>query len=401
MSSFVIIGGGLAGAKTAEQLREQGFDGSITLIGDESVLPYDRPPLSKDVLQGKAEADSALVHDEQWYADHDVEVRRGTTALALDLTAKTVDLADGSSVAFDRLTIATGASPRLLDVPGAHLDGVHYLRRIEDALALRTALETGQSLVVIGAGWIGLEVAAAARAAGVPTTVVESASFPLERALGAELGLFFAQLHRANGVDLRLNSGVEAIEGQGRVTGVRLSDGEVVPADLVVVGVGIVPNVTIAEGLDVDNGILVDEHLRTSHPDVFAAGDVANAFHPVLGRRIRVEHWANALNQPAVVAAGMLGADAVYDSLPYFYSDQYDVGMEYVGYVNPAEAELVIRGDLGSKEFIAFWLQGGAVKAGMNVNVWDVVEDVRALILSGRQVDPARLADTAVPLADV
>lgn len=401
MSSFVIIGGGLAGAKTAEQLREQGFDGSITLIGDESVLPYDRPPLSKDVLQGKAEADSALVHDEQWYADHDVEVRRGTAALALDLTAKTVDLADGSSVAFDRLTIATGASPRLLDVPGAHLDGVHYLRRIEDALALRSALQTGQSLVVIGAGWIGLEVAAAARAAGVPTTVVESAAFPLERALGAELGLFFAQLHRANGVDLRLNSGVETIEGQGRVTGVRLSDGEVVPADLVVVGVGIVPNVTIAEGLDVDNGILVDEHLRTSHPDVFAAGDVANAFHPVLGRRIRVEHWANALNQPAVVAAGMLGADAVYDRLPYFYSDQYDVGMEYVGYVNPAEAELVIRGDLGSKEFIAFWLQGGAVKAGMNVNVWDVVEDVRALILSGRQVDPARLADTAVPLADV
>jgi 3-phenylpropionate/trans-cinnamate dioxygenase ferredoxin reductase subunit len=400
---FVIVGGGLAGAKTAENLRALGFDGRLTLVGDESVLPYERPPLSKDVLQGKAGPDTALVHPESWYADTEVEVHRGTAATAIDLRDKSVSLSDGSALRFDKLALTTGSRPRLLDIAGSHLDGIHYLRRLEDSLRIGTALQPGSSLVIVGAGWIGLEVAAAARAAGVDTTVVEAAALPLLRVLGPEMAGVFADLHRANGVHLMLATGIDGFEGESRVTGVRLTDGRVLPADTVVVGVGVMPNVELAAdaGLETDNGILADEHLRTSHPDVYVAGDVANAFHPVLQRRLRVEHWANALNQPAVTAAGMLGQNATYDRLPYFYTDQYDLGMEYVGHADPGSSSLVVRGDLEAREFVAFWLADGRVHAGMNVNVWDVVDDVRGLILSGSSVDAERLADPAVPLADV
>jgi 3-phenylpropionate/trans-cinnamate dioxygenase ferredoxin reductase subunit len=400
---FVIVGGGLAGARTAKFLRDRGFEGHVTLVAEESVLPYERPPLSKDVLQGKAEPDSTFVHPASWYDEHHVDVLRGSAATHLDLGHKTLGLSDGTRLSFDRLALTTGSRPRQLQIPGSQLPGVHYLRRLEDSLHIRTALQPGKSLVIIGAGWIGLEVASAARAADVETTIVETAPLPLQRVLGTEMAGLFADLHRANGVTLLLNSGVEAFEGDDRITGVRLTDGTVLPADAVVVGVGIVPNVELAAeaGLEVDNGIIADEHLRTSHPDVFVAGDVANAFHPVLGRRVRMEHWANALNQPEVTAAGMLDQDAVYDRLPYFYTDQYDLGMEYVGQTDPDAATLVVRGDTESREFIAFWLAQGRVQAGMNVNVWDVVEDVRGLILSGRSVDPQRLADPAVPLSDV
>lgn len=400
---FVIVGGGLAGAKTAEHLRDSGFDGRLTLVGDESVLPYERPPLSKDVLQGKAGPDSTFVHPESWYADAGVELHRGTTATAIDLVDRTLSLSDGGALRFDKLALTTGSRPRLLDIPGSHLDGIHYLRRLEDSLHIGTALKPGSSLVIVGAGWIGLEVAAAARAAGVDTTVVEAAALPLLRVLGPEMAGVFAEVHRANGVELLLDTSIDGFEGGARVSGVRLTDGRVLSADSVVVGVGVVPNVELAAeaGLETDNGILADEHLRTSHPDVYVAGDVANAFHPVLQRRLRVEHWANALNQPAVTAASMLGQDATYDRLPYFYTDQYDLGMEYVGHADPASSSLVVRGDVEAREFIAFWMAEGRVLAGMNVNVWDVVEDIRTLILWGTTVDPERLADPAVPLADV
>jgi 3-phenylpropionate/trans-cinnamate dioxygenase ferredoxin reductase subunit len=399
----VIVGAGLAGAKTAEHLRDVGFEGRITLLGDESRPPYDRPPLSKDVLQGKAGPESAYLHPEQWYADNAIDLRLGNPVTGLDVSAKTVTTADGEVLDFDKLVIATGSSPRLLEVPGADLDGVHYLRRMEDAQRLLAAFDQGSSAVIIGGGWIGLEAAAAARAAGLSVAVLEAGDIPLGRVLGPDMAGVFTDLHKANGVDVQVNVQVQSLVGEaGRVVGVRLADGREYPADVVVVGVGIIPNTHLARsaGLVVDNGIVVDEHLRTAHRDVYAVGDVANAAHPVLGERIRVEHWANAVNQPAVAAAGVVGQEAVYDRLPYFYSDQYDVGMEYVGHAGPDD-QVVTRGDVTGRQFLAFWVREGRVVAGMNVNVWDVVEDVRAMILSGRQVDVARLTDPAVPLSQV
>jgi 3-phenylpropionate/trans-cinnamate dioxygenase ferredoxin reductase component len=401
----LIVGGGLAAAKTAEALRAGQFRGPITVLGDEPHRPYERPPLSKAYLQGTAERDSVFVHAASWYGDHDVDLRLGAPAVTLDRDDHRVTLADGTSVGYDRLVLATGSSPRPLDVPGEDLAGVHHLRRIEDSDGIRAAFARAGRVVIVGSGWIGLETAAAARAAGAAVTVLGRSALPLLRVLGPELAGLFAELHRDHGVDLRSGAGVGAITGRdGAVTGVDLTDGTHLDADTVVVGVGAAPNEGLARdaGLDVDDGILVDEHLRTSDPDVFAAGDVANAWNPFLQRRIRVEHWANALNQPMVVAAGILGRDAAYDRLPYFYSDQYDLGMEYVGYAAPGEYdEVVVRGDRGSRELIAFWLSEGRVLAGMNVNVWDVVEPVRALILSRRAVDVARLADPGTPLEDV
>lgn len=397
MERFVIIGAGLAGAKTAEHLRAQGFDGAITLIGEEPLHPYERPPLSKGILKGTADAESAFVHDPQWYTENAVELLLDTQVTGIDLDDRRVRLPSGD-LDFTKLALTTGARPRHLDIPGADLSGVHYLRRLPEAERLREVFAEVGRIVVVGAGWIGLEVAAAARESGVDVTVVEAAELPLLNVLGPRMAEVFAQVHRSHGVALELGVGVESFVGTDRVAAVRLSDGRNLAADAVVVGVGVVPNVEPAAGLTIDNGVLTDEHLRTSHPDVFAAGDVANAFHPVLGRHIRVEHWANALNQPAVAAAGMLGNEAVYDRLPYFYTDQFDLGMEYVGYADGG-AEVVVRGS--GLEFIAFWLREGRVAAGMNVNVWDVVEPIRELILSGREVDPSRLADPEVSLDEV
>jgi 3-phenylpropionate/trans-cinnamate dioxygenase ferredoxin reductase subunit len=398
MTAFVIVGGGLAGAKAAEALRGQGFDGDVVLIGEEPHRPYERPPLSKDYLAGKASRDDVFVHSSDWYPEHDVDLRLASLATSIDRSAHTVRLSDGGSVAYDKLLMATGSSPRRLPVPGG--DTALYLRRVEDSEAIKATFGSDRRLVVVGAGWIGLEVAAAARQAGSEVTVVEVLELPLLRVLGREIAAVFADLHRANGVDLRFGAQVAEL-GAG---GVRLADGTELPADAVAVGVGITPNTGLASdaGLDVDNGVLVDASLRSSDPDVFAAGDVANALHPFLGRHIRVEHWANALNQPAVAAAAMLGGDAVYDELPYFYTDQFDLGMEYVGYVEPDGYDrVVIRGDAAAREFIAFWLADGRVLAGMNVNVWDVTEPIKALIHSRHIVDTARLADPAVPLEDL
>lgn len=404
-SNFVIVGGGLAGAKAAEALRLQGFDGAITLLCKESHLPYERPPLSKGFLQGKDPLDSVFVHPREWYAEQRVDVREGAEAVAVDAAAHEVRLADGSTLAYDRLLLATGSVPRRLTVPGAQLAGVHYLRAIEDSEAIKAGFTRAQSVAVIGAGWIGLETAAAARAAGLRVTVLEAASLPLVRVLGDVVGQFFADLHRAHGVDLRLEVGVAELLGvDGAVRGVRLQDGTEIPADMVIVGVGISPDVALAEsaGLTIDDGILVDEHLRSSDPDIFAAGDVANAFNPRLGRHIRVEHWANALNMPAVAAAGMLGEDASYDRLPYFYSDQYDLGMEYVGYAGPDDFdEVVIRGKLDIEGFIAFWLREGRILAAMNANVWDVVDPIRELIHRGEPVDSGALSDVNVELGSL
>jgi 3-phenylpropionate/trans-cinnamate dioxygenase ferredoxin reductase component len=408
-ATFVIAGASLAGAKTAEALREEGFGGQIVLIGAEPHFPYERPPLSKEYLQGAAGRDAIFVHEDGWYADNGVDLRLGTAVTAVDRGAHEVALAGGERLRYDKLLLATGAVPRRLPVPGADADGVLYLRTVDDSDRMREALAAASRVVVVGAGWIGLEVAASARNAGPEVTIVEEMDLPLLRVLGPEVAPVFLNLHREHGVDVRLGSRVAEVlvsggrGGEARAAGVRLHDGTEIGADVVVVGIGVVPAVDLAEaaGLEVEDGVVTDAALRTSDPDIFAAGDVARAYHPVLGRRIRVEHWANALNQPPTAARAMLGKDAAFERLPFFYTDQYDLGMEYAGYTQPGEYDRVVfRGDVGKREFIAFWLSGGRLLAGMNVNVWDVTDTIQRLIAAGQPVDPELLADPAVPLEE-
>jgi 3-phenylpropionate/trans-cinnamate dioxygenase ferredoxin reductase subunit len=402
---FVIIGAGMAGAKTAQALREHGCDGEIVLLGDEPERPYERPPLSKQYLQRTAERDTVFVHEPDWYTANRVDLRLATTAVSIDRDRQQVRLSSGEELAYDRLALTTGAGPRRLSIPGATLDGVHYLRSLADSDRLREVFTTAGRIVIIGAGWIGLEAAAAARAAGLDVTVLESAALPLLGVLGERMASVFADLHREHDVDLRLGVQVTEIVGDGtRATGVRLADGTHIAADAVLIGIGAVPHTALAEqaGLAVDDGIIVDAGLRTSDPAIYAAGDVARAHHPLLDSHIRVEHWANALNQPATVAAGMLGQPATYQNLPYFFTDQYDLGMEYAGHAEPrGYDDVVIRGDLAAREFIAFWLKQDRVVAGMNVNIWDVTDSIQDLIRARARVDSDRLADPSVPLTEV
>ena len=404
-TAIVIVGGGLAGAKAAEALRDKGFDGPVVLIAEERQLPYERPPLSKEFLAGKKTLDDFTVHPADWYREHNIDLRLGARAVALDPAGHTVELADGDTVSYHKLLLATGSRSRHLPIPGADAEGVHYLRSFDDASALNSAFSEGSSLAVVGAGWIGLEVAASARQRGVDVTVVETAKVPLQAALGAEAGEVFAKLHREHGVDLRLGATVAAIStANGTASGLELGDGSTITADAVLVAVGAKPNIELAEaaGLAIaEHGVLVDAALRSSDADIYAVGDIAAAEHPLLGTRIRTEHWANALNQPAVAAAGMLGQHAEYDALPYFFTDQYDLGMEYVGHA-PGYDRAVFRGDVDGRQFTVFWLGSDhRVQAGMNVNIWEGLDDIKALIRSKSPVDPARLADQQVPLNEL
>jgi 3-phenylpropionate/trans-cinnamate dioxygenase ferredoxin reductase subunit len=413
--TFVIVGGGLAGAKAAETLRTEGFTGRVILICDERDHPYERPPLSKGYLLGKEERDSVFVHEPAWYAQNDIELHLGETVDAIDRTAKTVRFGeDGTAVRYDKLLLATGAEPRRLDIPGTDLAGVHHLRRLAHAERLKGVLATlgrdNGHLVIAGAGWIGLEVAAAAREYGAEVTVVEPLSTPLHSVLGPELGNLFAELHREHGVRFHFGASLTEIVGQdGMVLAARTDDGEEHPAHDVLAAVGAAPRVALAEaaGLELADrahggGIAVDGQLRTSDPDIYAAGDVASFHHALFGNRLRVEHWANALNGGPAAARAMLGRQVTYDRVPYFFSDQYDLGMEYSGWAPPGSYdEVVIRGDAGKRQFIAFWVQQGRVLAGMNVNVWDVTEPIQGLIRSGAQVDTEALANPHVPLVSL
>ena len=400
--TFVIAGASLAGAKAAETLRSEGFAGRVVLIGDEPVRPYERPPLSKAYLRGEVGFDDAAVHPEGFYTDHDIELLTSTTVTSIDPNAKQIEMDPGGLLAYDQLLLTTGAIPRHVTIPGGQLAGIHYLRSLSSCDSLRDALERATRLVVVGAGWIGSEVAASARQLGKEVALIEAGLVPLERVLGTEVGTMFRDLHADKGVELHMGVGVQEFRGTAAAEQAVLADGSVVSGDLFVVGVGVSPRTELAQaaGLALDNGIVVDQHLATSAPGIWAAGDVANAYHPVFDARIRLEHWSAALNQGPVAAKNMLGQHVEYRKIPYFFSDQYDLGMEYNGFAAHWD-QVVYRGDPENREVIVFWLEAGVPVAGMNVNVWDVSEPIAALVAAKRQVDPARLGDPDNDLASL
>ena len=391
-SRIVIVGASLAGASAAITLRDQGYQGELTLIGEESQLPYERPPLSKAVLLGNTD-EPDWVGDEATYADKNISLRLGTMATRIDRNRKVV-VASRTEYPYDKLLIATGSAPRRLDVPGADLEGLLTLRTLEESLALRERFTEGAAIVIVGAGWIGCEAAAAAREHGAKVTVIEPRSQPLLPVVGEQIGATFAALHRDHGVDLRLGIGVNGFAGDGVVSSVHIKGHASVAADTVLIGVGAAPNIALADaaGLELaEGGIAVDATLRSSDPDIYAAGDVAAEDHPRYRHRIRVEHWANAKDQGKHVAANLLGADEPYVLRPFFFSDQYDLGCEYRGFADPAKDRLVVRGDLASRDFTAFWLRDGAVAAAMNVNQWDDGEALQELVDTGRPVSDKEL----------
>ncbi|MGN6252742.1 MAG: NAD(P)/FAD-dependent oxidoreductase [Marmoricola sp.] len=387
---IVLVGGGLASGTAVTTLREHGHDGPVLVIAEEPHLPYERPPLSKGYLQGEEPAEKALVHDAEWYAEHDVEVRTGTTVEAVDPAAHVVRVG-GEDVRYAGLLLATGAKPRHLPLADDSGAPVTYLRTLDDARALREHLEPGKRLGIVGGGWIGLEVAASARQRGADVVVLESLELPLLRVLGPDVAAVFAQLHRDHGVDLRTGVSLQEIHREGSATRL-VTDVGTHEVDHLLVGVGVQPRVDLAEasGLRVDNGIRTDAGLRTSAPDIYAGGDVANVDHPVLGHPVRVEHWETARAHGKVAAQNLLGGDARADALPYFFTDQYDLGMEYVGHAGPDDYDrVVLDGDVEGLRFRAWWLQGDRVVAGMHVNDWDAIDRVREIV--GTEVDVGAL----------
>ena len=399
--TYVLVGGGVAAATAAVTLREMGAEGRIVLVGEEPDPPYERPELSKGFLAGTKQRADLMVKSEKWYVDNDVDLLLGRRVTALDREGHTVTLDGGDRIPYDRLLLATGSSPRKLTVPGSDLTGVHYLRRVGNSEGIRTAIAAGGPIVVIGGGWIGLEVAAVARTAGVEVSLLETAPSPLFGVLGEQVGATFVDLHRDHGVDVRTGIQIEALTGDQQVEAVRLGDGTLIPAAAVVVGVGIRPRTEIAQaaGLAVDNGIVVDGRLCTDDPAIWAAGDVANAWNEWTGRRIRVEHFANANDQGPFAGRSMTGQTATWDAPPFFWSDQYDVGLEYRGWADPASARVVIRGTPGRGPWIAFWLDGDRVAAGLHVNAWDEADSVKSLVVDKAVVQDAdALADPHRPL---
>jgi 3-phenylpropionate/trans-cinnamate dioxygenase ferredoxin reductase subunit len=397
--TFLIVGASLAGAKAAETLRAEGFEGRVVLVGAERHLPYERPPLSKAYLRGETAIEKVFVHDADFYADHDIELRMGSTVVGIDRDHREVVLENGEPVGYDRLLLTTGSAARRLNGPGAGLDRILYLRDLNDADRLREGLIAAASVVVVGGGWIGAEVAASARQLGITVTMIHADPAPLQHVLGPEAAEVFRSLHADHGVEMRMSTRVESFRGANAVEEVVTEHGDVIAADLVVVGVGAAPRTGLATtaGLKVDDGIVVDEYLRTSDQRIYAAGDVASAWHPLFERHIRVEHWSNALTQGPAAARNLMDRASAYDRLPYFFSDQYDVGMEYLGHASEWD-RVVFRGDPATREFIAFWIKDDRVAAAMNVNVWDVIEPLGFVITSGQRIEDERLRDPSVPL---
>jgi len=399
--SIVVLGAGLAGATTVSELRKQGFVGPLTLIGEETELPYERPPLSKEFLQGTQEPAEFTVHDAAWYQENDVTLKLGVKAISVETTQRRVLLADGGAVDYDQLVLATGSRASVggdEPIAGYDLAGVHRLRTLSDATALREEIADGAQIAVIGSGWIGMEVAASARQAGARVTVYSSTEVPLASVFGERFGHHLLELHQRHGVDVRTArvQGIEKVDGHLQV----LSDAGTSRADLVVLAIGAQPNLELAEtaGLEVEHGVLVDTALRSSDPRILAVGDIAEAMNAHLGHRVRVEHWDNAQRQGKLAAATLLGQEQSYDWLPYFFTDQFDLGMEYVGQSSPKD-ETVIRGDASSGEFLIFWQDGQRVTAAANVNIWDVNDQLRELV--GRKIASERLADEGIDLTEL
>jgi 3-phenylpropionate/trans-cinnamate dioxygenase ferredoxin reductase component len=400
--AFVIVGASLAGASAAVQLRKDGFDGRIVLVGEEPEGPYERPELSKGYLRGSFERAKLDVKSPEFYAENSIELLTSTAVTAIDTKACEVSLQDGRRLGYDRLLLATGSAPRHLDLPGAELEGIHYLRTVSDADAIRAAAARAHKVVVVGGGWIGSEVAASLRQLGLEVTLILREAVPLEIPLGPEIGAVYRDLHLEHGVKLLPGQHVEGFQGRTQVEAVETADGTRHACDFAVVGAGARPRIALAAkaGLEVGSGILVDAHLESSVPGIYAAGDVAEAWNPVFETRIRVEHWDNAKRQGRAAARNMLGIGEPYGRVPYFYSDQYDLGMEYSGFA-PTWDRVVFRGDPAKREFISFWLRGDRVVAGMNANVWEVNDSIAALVSSGQPVSVERLTDPAVPLTDL
>jgi 3-phenylpropionate/trans-cinnamate dioxygenase ferredoxin reductase subunit len=401
-STLVVVGGGLAGARAAEAARTNGFQGRVIIAGEERFSPYDRPPLSKAVLRGEADIKSTSLHDAMFYSDQAIELLTGTRVVDIDVRGRCVNFLDGSAIRFDTLVISTGSAPRRLDIPGADLTGVHYLRTVDDATSLHDSIKNASRIAIIGAGWIGSEVAASARSMGADVLLVGSGPLPLHNVLGPKVAVVFQQLHINHGVELRLGVQVVELRGNGSVNQVVLSNGQIEHADVVVVGVGAEPRIelAVAAGLKIENGILVDEFLETSVPGIFAAGDTANAWHPHYQRHLRVEHWANARYQGTTAGNNASGKHEAYDRLPYFYSDQFDVNLEYVGHAR-SDDEVVIRGDLNQRKFVAMYHRGGVVSAALTVNVAKVFKDLKVIINQARPMDLHALADPNIPFGEL
>jgi 3-phenylpropionate/trans-cinnamate dioxygenase ferredoxin reductase subunit len=400
--TVAIIGGGLAAARAAANLRKEGFDGRVVLLGEESELPYERPPLTKDYLRGTTGRSGFRVKDAAGWAADRVEVRTATRVTALDLAAREVALESGERVPFWRAILATGSAARPLPVPGGDLSGVFTLRTVEDADALRAAALAAGSVAIVGGGWIGAEVAASLRQVGVDVTMIMSGALPLEKVLGPEIGAVYRDLHLAHGVRLIADARVEGVVGNGHARGVRLGDGSTVEASVILAGVGARPRDELARaaGLTVSDGVEVDEYFRSSDPDVFAIGDIAGAWNPLLGARIRVEHWDTARRHGAAVARSVLDQGVPYARAPYFYSDQFDLNIEYVGH--PAHFDQVVfRGALDSGSFCAFWLDGGRVVAGLSARMPGLSPEIAQLVEGRATPDAGRLADPHVPLTDL
>lgn len=400
--TFVIVGAGQAGGWTAKTLRDEGFAGRIVLLGDEAFPPYERPPLSKDALLGNAPVEKCYIWPPDTWDGLKVDFRPRTRVERIDRDRHEVVLVDDGTVRYDRLMLATGARPRALPVPGADLDGVHYLRAIPDTLAIRANLPQGGRALVVGGGWIGLEVAAALIKLGVEVVLVEVADRLCARAATPALSAWLLELHRDKGVDIRLGCGASAFEGNGKLARVVLTDGSAIETSLAVIGIGVVPNVELAQscGLIVENGIKVDELCRTSDPDIFAAGDVTFHPNPFAGRHVRLESWENAQNQAIAGAKAMLDNGAPYAEVPWFWSDQYDANIQMIGIADSWDEEAT-RGDPAAGQFITFHLRSGRICAAVAVNNGRDLRFARRLMQMGKTVATADLANPAVKLQNL
>jgi 3-phenylpropionate/trans-cinnamate dioxygenase ferredoxin reductase component len=398
-SQIVIVGANLTGGAAATTLRSEGFDGPVVMIGEEPHPPYERPPLSKEYLRGERPAETSLLRPESWYEEHHVDLRLGLRAERIDSVAGVVGLEGGAEVPYRSVLVATGGRNRRINVPGSDLAGVHYLRTIEEADGIREEARPGRRAVVVGAGFIGCEVAASLRQLGVEVEIVEIFETALQRALGPEVGWVMEGVHRDHGVEFHFGQIVERFLGSERVEGAITDRGRTIACDFVVVGVGIEPNVDVVAhaGVAIEDGILVDELCRTSVEGVYAAGDVANHRHPLFGRRMRVEHWDNALKQGAAAARSMVGKEEPFDDPHWFWSDQYDHNLQSIGLLSDWD-ELVVRGGLEERNFVAFYLKDGLLMGAVGLDRGKDVRRCRALIAARRPLDPVALKDEDVDL---